>query len=174
MDRGKVIVEVWFLVFCKPRQELVAQHNLMNQGFHVYLPRMKTRKLHRGKWVDAVEVLFPRYLFLRVDPQQSNIAVVRSTRGVIGFVRFGGQPVIVKDEVVESLLNREDAELGLRKDDRPLFYAGDQVKMLDGPLAGIDGVFLHEDADTRVVILLDLLGKTNEIKVNRDWVAQVS
>ena len=82
--------------------------------------------------------------------------------------------MIVKDEVVESLMRREDAELGLHKDDRPLFYAGDQVKLMDGPLAGIDGVFLQEDGDMRVIILLDLLGKGNEIKVSLDWVAQAS
>ena len=74
----------------------------MRQGFHVYLPRIQVRRHRRGQWIDAVESLFPRYLFIRIDPHRSNIAPVRSTRGVVGLVRFGGQPAVVPDEVIDA------------------------------------------------------------------------
>ena len=75
---------------------------------------------------------------------------------------------------MDMLLQREDSTLGLRKDDRPLFRAGDPIKLIDGPLAGIEGLFAHKDGEQRVLVLLELLGKTNKISVSRDSIARAA
>ena len=167
-------IERWYAVCCKPRQETVAEENLLRQGFHVYLPRIRIRQRRRGQWLDAVEVLFPRYIFIRIDPLRRTTAPVRSTRGVIGLVRFGGQPAVVPDSVMEALLQREDSASGLHQDKRPLFSAGEAVKFVDGPLAGMEGVFTEQDGEKRVIVLLELLGKANKVKVDRDWIAKAA
>jgi transcriptional antiterminator RfaH len=167
-------IERWYAVSCKPRQEAVAEDNLLRQGFHVYLPRIRIRQRRRRQWIDAVEVLFPRYIFIRVDPLRRSTATVRSTRGALGLVRFGGQPAVVPDAVMEALRRREDAASGLHEDQRPLFNAGEAVKLLDGPLAGMEGVFTEQDGDKRVIILLELLGKANKVTVSRDWIARAA
>ncbi|MGO8755117.1 MAG: transcription/translation regulatory transformer protein RfaH [Gallionellaceae bacterium] len=166
--------ERWFAVYCKPRQELIARENLERQGFHPYLPRIQVRRHRRGKWADTIEVLFPRYIFIRVDPDRTSIAPVRSTRGVVGLVNFGGQPAVVADQVMEMLLRHEDAESGLHRDSRPPFCAGEKVRLVEGPLAGLEGVFSQEDGAQRVMVLLELLGKTNRVAVNRDWVVKAA
>lgn len=167
-------IERWYAVCCKPRQEAIAEENLLRQGFHVYLPRIRIRQRRRGQWLDAVEVLFPRYIFIRIDPMQRSTAPVRSTRGVVGLVRFGGQPAVVPDAVMDALLQREDAASGLHLDNRPLFSAGEAVKFVDGPLAGMEGVFTQQDGDKRVIVLLELLGKANKVRVSRDWIARAA
>ena len=99
---------------------------------------------------------------------------MRSTRGVVGLVRFGGQPAVVADEVMDALLQREDSDSSLHQDDRPLFCEGEAVKLVEGPLAGMEGVFVQEDGEKRVVVLLEMLGKANKIRVNRDLVVQAA
>ena len=167
-------MERWFAVCCKPRQELVAQENLVRQGFHVYLPRIQIKKRHRGHWLDVIEVLFPRYIFIRTDPVKNSLAPVRSTRGVVGLVRFGGQPAMVADEVMDALLKREDSVTSLHRDSRPLFNIGEPVRLVEGPLAGMEGVFVQEDGEKRVVVLLEMLGKANKVRVDRDLVVQAA
>jgi transcriptional antiterminator RfaH len=167
-------IERWYAVCCKPRQEAVAEENLLRQGFHVYLPRIQIRQRRRGQWLDAVEALFPRYIFVRIDPMQRSTAPVRSTRGVVGMVRFGGQPAVVPDAVMDALLRREDAASGLHQDNRPLFSAGEPIKLVDGPLTGMEGVFTQQDGDKRVIVLLELLGKANKVSVSRDWIARAA
>ncbi len=171
---GHVGMDCWYAVFCKPRQETVAEENLLRQGFQVYLPRIRIRRRRRERWIDAVEVLFPRYLFIRIDPLQRSTAPVRSTRGAVGLVRFGGEPALIPDAVMDALLRREDLSSGLHQDNRPIFAAGEPINLVEGPLAGMEGVFTHEDGEQRVIVLLDLLGKTNRIRVNRDWVARAA
>lgn len=167
-------MERWFVVSCKPRQELVAQENLLRQGFHVYLPCIKVQKRRQGKWIDVVEVLFPRYIFIRIDPVKNSIAPVRSTRGVVGLVRFGGQPAVLADEVMDALLQREDTDSSLHQESRPLFCAGEAVKLLEGSLAGMEGIFVQEDGEKRVIVLLELLGKANKVRVDRDLVVRAA
>jgi transcriptional antiterminator RfaH len=167
-------IERWYAVSCKPRQEAVAEENLLRQGFHVYLPRIRIRQRRRGHWLDAVEVLFPRYIFICIDPERRSTATIRSTRGVVGLVRFGGQPAVVPDAVMDALKQREDAASGLHEDKRPLFSAGEPIKLVDGPLAGMEGVFTQKDGDKRVIVLLELLGKANKVTVSRDWIARAA
>ncbi len=109
-----------------------------------------------------------------VDPSVNSIAPVRSTRGVVGLVKFGGQPAIVEDEVMDYLMRNEDTESGLHQDDRPQFCMGENVKLVEGPLAGMEGVFSQEDGEKRVTVLLDLMGKANRVAVNRDWVVKAA
>ena len=161
----------WYVVYCKPRQEAISEENLLRQGFCVYLPRIRSTRRRRGRWIDAIEPLFPRYIFIQIDPIRRSTAPVRSTRGVIGLLRFGGQLAVVPDEVINILLQREDAASGLYQDNRPLFCAGDPVKLVDGPLAGMEGIFAQEDGEQRVTVLLELLGKINRISISRDWIA---
>jgi transcriptional antiterminator RfaH len=148
----------------------VAEENLLRQGYHVYLPRIHSSRRRNDRWVDTVEPLFPRYLFICVDAARHSIAPVRSTRGVAGLVRQGAQPAVVPDAVMAAVMQRADADTGLHRDDRPLFCAGDQIRLAEGPLAGLEGVFSEEDGERRVIVLLELLGKANKIRVKRDWV----
>jgi len=172
MGRGGM--DYWYGVFCKPRQEAVAEENLQRQGFYVYLPRIRTRHRRRGQWVSAVEALFPRYLFIRIDPLRRSTATVHSTRGVVSLVRFGREPAVIPDAVMDAILQREDSASGLHQNDQPLFCVGDPVKLVEGPLASMEGIFAQEDGEQRVTVLLELLGKTNKISVSRDWVASAA
>lgn len=167
-------IERWYAVCCKPRQEAVAEENLLRQGFHVHLPRIRIRQRRRGQWIDAVEVLFPRYIFIRVNPARRSTASIRSTRGVVGLVRFGGQPAVVPDAVMDALQQRADEASGLHEDKRPLFSEGEAIKLVDGPLAGMEGVFTQKDGDKRVIVLLELLGKANKVTISRDWIARAA
>jgi transcriptional antiterminator RfaH len=85
-------VTTWFAVHTKPRREVEAKTQLCNQGFEAYLPRIQFRKRRKGRWIEFIEPLFPRYLFIEVDPTVQSIAPVRNTFGVSGLVCFGGEP----------------------------------------------------------------------------------
>ena len=163
-------VEHWYAICCKPRQEAVAEENLLRQGYHAYLPRIRNTCRSRGQWIDKVEPLFPRYLFIRLDPNMRSTAPVRSTHGAAGLVRQGGLPAVVPEQVIEAIMQRADADSGLHQDNRPLFCVGEPIRLVEGPVAGMEGVFNEEDGEQRVIVLLELLGKANKMKVNRDWV----
>lgn len=166
--------ERWYAVCCKPRQEAVAKENLLQQGYCTYLPCICNTRRRKEKWVSTVEPLFPRYLFIWVDPTQHSISPVRSTRGVSSLVRYSGMPAAVPEEVIEAIIRRTDTRSGLHRNDHPLFCAGEHIRLVKGPLVGMEGIFTEEDDEKRVVVLFELLGKANKTRAHRGCVISVA
>jgi transcriptional antiterminator RfaH len=160
----------WYTVFCKPRGEALAEANLANQGYRVYLPRLLSRRRRAGKWVDCVEPLFPRYMFLKLRDAAQSLSPVRSTLGVANLVRFGNEPAVVADALIQQLREREDPVAGMHAE-RKEFKPGDTVKFLEGPFSGLEAVFSRKSGEERVIVLLEILGKTNRLKIESDWLA---
>ena len=164
----------WYAVICKSRQESVAVENLTRQQFQVYLPRIQLRKRRAGHWVDIVEPLFPRYLFIKINMLLRNAAPIRSTLGVVGLLCFAQTPAVVSDEVISAIQAREDTVTGFLQDQCQQFKVGENVQLVDGPLKGLEGVFSQARGDGRVMVLLELLGQMNRVVIERDWVTRAA
>ncbi len=154
----------WFVVFSKPRRETEAVEQLERQGYTAFLPRVRSRRRLRGQWQDIVEPMFPRYLFLRVVPGQDDLRPVRSTRGVAGLVRFGGDPQPVPEAVMAELQRLCAGADGVLELPTPL-AAGGRVRVLEGPFAGCEGELLNQDGKRRALVLLELLGRLNPVEL---------
>jgi len=155
----------WHLVFTKPLGENTAKINLERQGFRVYFPRVQEKVLSRGKWRDRIGALFPRYLFVQLNAAMQSLAPIRSTLGVANVVRFGTEFVTVPELVVNELIEREDVSGVHRLSLGPLFKPGSIVRVIEGALAGLEGIFERGDANDRVVVLLKLLGCETRIRL---------
>jgi transcriptional antiterminator RfaH len=162
----------WFLVLAKPLGEALAQTNLERQGYRVYYPRLLGACRHRGRWVKRVVALFPRYLFVQVEVGQQSLGPVRSTLGVSSLVRCGTQPTIVPDGLVDELICREDPHSGLHQLACGRGLArGAPVRVVGGSFDGLDGVFEREEGASRVVVLLQLLGREAPVQIPACFVA---
>lgn len=160
-------MEHWYAVFTKPRLEESAVENLERQEFHVWLPRLERAVRRGGRWHDRVEPLFPRYLFLRGEPGVDDFSKVRSTRGVSDFVRFGPEPAMVPEEVIQFLQDSADPETGIHHlGKRSQFKPGDRVHVLDGPFAGLEGILLKEKGEERVLVLLSIMGGHRNVAIS--------
>lgn len=152
-------------MYAKPKKEELARVNLERQGYATYLPMMRTPRRKMGRRVVRVEPMFPRYLFIHLDAETDNWAPIRSTLGVVSLVRFGMFPAPVPDELIRTLRARDDAS-GVQ--DIPLhsFQEGDRVRIEEGPFMGYEGIFLAKTSEERVLILLDVVGKSAKAKIN--------
>ncbi len=166
-------VDSWYVIRSKPRGESTAQTQLERQGFRTYFPRILQPTRVRGRWVDRIEPLFPRYLFLRADVGKRSLAPVRSTVGVTDIVRFGAEYATVLDEIVQELMNRAEPETGLHRLRKPLFVRGVHVRVSEGPFNGLDGVFECCEGEERVLILLEVLGRQTRVRIPIDQVVPV-
>jgi len=164
-------MKCWYAVQTKPRKEAFAELHLQRQHFETYLPKVLLRKRRRDKWTSVVEPLFPRYLFIRVDPDESSLAPVRSTQGVAGLVRFGQQLRPVPASVIDYLRQCEDPESRLREGETWPYQPGDTLEILDGPFAGLSGVYQMPQGEDRALLLIELLGRSTSVALDRDVLA---
>ncbi len=167
-------MEGWYVIHTKPRQEVRAEEHLDRQGFRCFLPRIKHKRTRLKQRIESIEPLFPRYLFLRLDPSQDSVAPIRSTKGVIGLVRFGDRLPTVPEAFIDELLAVTDTLSGLVHIPEQRYKKGEKVLIEVGPLAGINGIFQATRGQDRVIILLEMLGSQREVVVPKDAIATVA
>lgn len=157
----------WYCVQTKPRAEGTALEHLNRQGFECFLPRVMAVRLHRGRRRPVIEPLFPRYLFLQARPETESIGSVRSTRGVLGLVRFGERIAEAPGHLIQRLINDADHQGVIHAPDHSP-KPGDHVQILDGSLAGLEGVYCNPQGSHRAVVLLNLLGTEQRVVMPTD------
>ena len=156
----------WFAVVTKPRQEQIALENLQRQGFECFLPMAENPYQRRSKKQQKIiEPLFPRYLFLNAIASQQNLAPVRCTKGVLNMVRFGIELAVVPEPVINAIKALEEKETGLIKIEPVTIKAGDNVRVFDGPLTGLNGIVQEKNSDRRTIILMELMGRPTRVEV---------
>lgn len=143
----------WYVIQCKPREEPRALENLERQGFSCYLPTLTIEKLRHGRKRDVREPLFPAYLFINLNEVSDNWQPIRSTRGVLQIVRFDDYPVPVRDEIIERIRQR----LATHLTKVPYLQPGDRVLITDGCFSNMEAIFVANDGDARVVLLMNIL-----------------
>lgn len=141
----------WHCIVSKPSQEARAAIELTNQDFHVFLPILDKKPM------------FPRYLFAEFDASIDNWGVIRSTRGCIDVLKNGRSPATVPNHVMAAVMAFKAPET--LPDGQTEFSPGQSIQIVQGPLAGLQGLFVA-DKRHRVYCLLDLLGK--KVEVARD------
>ncbi len=160
----------WYCAYTKPESELWARTSLWERSFEVYLPLYRKRRRHarRTCWVDAP--LFPRYLFLRADFDERTRRGAAYSPGIVQLVRFGENPAVVPDRIVEELRARAgdngviDLDNGQGTASR--FQPGERVRVEEGALVDQVGLFQTRLDAERVYILLNLLGRDVRVAID--------
>jgi transcriptional antiterminator RfaH len=151
----------WYAVHCKPLQDVRAEAHLRNQSYEVFRPLVRLRRRHGARFRQAIESLFPGYLFVRLDDVLENWAPIRSTRGVCGLVRWGAHTPPVPEPVIDELRRRAGGEniVTLDEDYRP----NERVRIIEGPLAGYEGLFDRRSGEQRVIVLLEMMRRVQQL-----------
>ncbi len=156
----------WYLLYCKRGEQSRAKLHLENQGVECFYPTVEVEKISRGKRQKVEEPLFPCYVFVNFDYEQGpNFTSVRSTRGVVDFVRFGAQPREVQSDLVVELKQLEKVSsdnAAFKKMPQP----GDQIRVKSGQFAGIDAIFQEQDGEKRSIMLVQMITKSVPVSIN--------
>jgi transcriptional antiterminator RfaH len=163
----------WYVVLSKPRQESVAEQNLIRQSYDVYLPWLKKLKVRAKKELVPTYVpLFPRYMFCRARDAEHSIAPVRSSYGVTSILRFGMELATVSPQTLLYIRNLELKADRAGYEALTPFKPGVQVRIRDGALEGYEAVVTMSDTQ-RVQVLLQILGKEHELSFTPGQVVPV-
>ncbi len=151
----------WYVVQTKPQSERRVEAKLAFRSVETFLPRIENPS-RRG--LVRIEPLFPGYLFVHVDRLPASLDAVRWTPGVRRILSAGGEPAPLDDQVINTIRSRLGEE-GFVRVGLP-FGPGDQVRITDGPMAGLSGILERLTSRAgRVRVLLGLL----QIPVEIDW-----
>ena len=113
--------------------------------------------------------LYPGYVFVKMVYSDDTWHVIKSVRGVAGFVgASGNDPIpLTEDEVYE---------MGVEMKEIIVNYAvGDTVRILDGPLSSFTGVVDELDVDKNSVsVIVSMFGRETPVEFELDQVEAIS
>lgn len=148
----------WYAVHTRSNYEKKVASQLGQRGIVNYLPVWK--EVHG--WTDrqkVVEVpLFRGYIFARFEDSGRSRLNILQTPGVARIVgTCGGIEPIPDAEIaaIQQLLTS-----GLKCAPHPFLREGDWVRVISGPLEGVEGLFLRRKSPTRLLISVSLISQS--------------
>ena len=165
--------EQWFVLYCKSKEELRAQQNLMNLGIESFYPKICKEKIIRGKKQQVEEAIFPSYIFVYADKESTNFSKIRSTRGINDFVRFGSKIAKVSFLIIDQLKANCHSYNEHKIDSSELFKTGDKVQITTGAFKGLNTIFSHEDGLERAMLLLNILNQENQVSFKNNAISKL-
>jgi len=152
----------WFILQFKSNSHHLAAKNLTRQGFEIFLPLHDTTSRRSSRFMDASKPLFPGYMFIRFDRAESKWHKINNTYGVSRLITFNSILKSIPTTFVESLMMRYDLSGKLQPVKK--LKKGDHVTILKGPFANFIATVEKYEADQRIWILMDLMGRKTKIQ----------
>ena len=110
--------------------------------------------------------LFPGYVFCCFDQDQRRAVI--ATSGVIDVLRIGSQPAAIDAAEMDAL--QRIATSPLLTEPYSGLFAGERVKLTEGPLKGLSGTLIGLRSAFRLVISVELPNRSVLVEIDRDWV----
>ncbi len=160
---GLEIQTTWYAVRTRPRHERVVKSLLTEKAFHVFLPehRVWSRRRDRRQLISVP--LFPGYLFVATDSGLERLRRVKWTRGVVSILGVNGDPLPVPHHEMESL--QILVASGEKMSPVSYLFPGNRVRVLEGPLAGVEGIVLRRGKRSCLVVSVDLLQRAVAVEL---------
>ncbi len=155
----------WFLIYCKPKQDIRAEANLIRRGFDVFRPTINVIKAKIGCQNSiSSESLFPRYVFINVDPEVQSITPVLSTVGVANFVKFGDRYATVSERLIAEVKANAEMQASMAES-REEIKEGDEIYVNDCGFDQVKAIYSNPCGNMRALILMNIMGKDARLSV---------
>jgi len=136
-------------------EKVVENRKLHDLILEVRVPTEKVTEITDGKTREVERKTFPGYVLLKMVYTDDSWYIVKSTRGVTGFVGPASEPTPLSDREVEALgvnLGEPTVEVNI--------VPGDSVRITAANMDGMVGVVQKIDAENRTVdVLVSMFGR---------------
>lgn len=156
-------MKAWYLLYCKRNEQNRAFQHLTNQNLECFYPTIKVEKVVRSKLQNIEEPVFPSYMFVNFDYLQGpSFTSIRSTRGVVDFVRVGAQPKEVPSSLIDEMRSLDMSNVGRSS----LPSKGDRIYVKSGKFADVEAIFQEWDGEKRSIMLVKMLSQYIPVSID--------
>jgi transcription antitermination factor NusG len=146
----------WRALYTRHQHEKTVGHILSSKGFEVFLPLYSA--VHR--WKDRNKQLwlplFPCYIFFKGGLERQ--LDILTTPGVYSVVAGSSRFAVIPEEEINRV--RQTVENSTRVEPHPFLKSGERVRVMSGPLLGIEGILIRKKGQFRLVVSVEMLGKS--------------
>ena len=156
----------WYALHVKPRFEKYVTGQLSVKGYETFMPSYVSKR----KWSDRVKTLslplFPGYVFCRLSPEDRLPLLM--IPGAMHFVGIGKTPVPIEESEMAAI--QAAIQSGLALEPWEFLDVGQRVRLEEGPLARLKGIYAGNSKQDRIVVSVNLLRRSVAVTIERHWV----
>ena len=163
----------WYVVHCYSGYENKVKRNLEqrissmemeNYIFQVVVPTEEEIEVREGKRRTYQRRVFPGYILVEMIMTDDSWYVVRNTPGVTGFVGMGTRPTPLREEEVQRIIQRMEAEAPKVK---VTFKQGQRVRIVQGPFADFIGTVDDINMEKgKVRVMVSFFGRETPVELD--------
>lgn len=145
-------------------KQRIDSQDMQDRIFNVVVPVEKKIKIKGTKRVEVEEKTFPGYVLVDMIVDDNSWYVVRNTPRVTGFVGAGVQPVPLRQEEVDALLNKMSDTQVVHQIELSI---GENVTIIDGPFKDFEGKV--DEVDTvrgKVKVMVAMFGRETSVELD--------
>jgi transcription antitermination factor NusG len=155
----------WFAVWTRSRQEKISAAILEALGIPHFLPLKSEVRQWSDRRQTVTVPLFSGYMFVRINSARDRRLEVLKTPGIAGFVGNQTGPLPIPDQQIEDI--RTVIETRVECTVLPLLNEGESVRVVQGPLAGVEGRLVRTNSSTRLSISIEMIHKSMLVSISR-------
>lgn len=159
----------WHALYTRHHHEKSIARMLTAKGFNVFLPLYAAPRRWKDRTTIVTLPLFSCYVFIQ-GGMRRHLNIV-TTPGIHGFVCSAGLPAVIAPREINSI--RQAVERCVKIEPHPFIHRGDRVRVRSGPLAGIEGILVRKKNFSRLVLTVELLGKSAAVEVDVSTVERI-
>jgi len=188
-DEDSAFQKVWFVIHTYSGYENKVKKNLEQRiesmGMRDYIlqvvvPTEEEIEIRDGQRRTVERRIFPGYVLVQmkvpIDPERPGPTeeawyVVRNTPGVTGFVSSGTKPIPLRQEEIDKIVKRMEAEEPTIK---VSFHRGEKVQIISGPftefMGTVDSISMEKG---KVTVLVSFFGRETPVEVDLTQVSRL-
>jgi transcription antitermination factor NusG len=158
--------EDWFALYTRHQHERKVATHLEARGFTILCPTYSEVRQWRDRKKEITLPVFPGYVFIRGGLERQ--VSVLSTPGVHSIVCTGKTPAPIGKHEIDGIRRAVSHSISLEP--APFLLEGDRVRVVRGPLEGVEGIFQRRKDGIRLVISIEILGRSASLEILSDEV----
>lgn len=146
----------WYAIYTQSRHEQKVYKHLIKKEIETFLPLIEqwSRRKDRRKRISLP--LFPGYLFVRALLNAYTHLEILKTDSVVRILGNDGKPIPIPDEQIFAI--KALIKSGMAVTPCAYLKEGMKVRVVNGPLIGVEGILLKiQPQKHRLVLSVDLL-----------------
>ena len=148
----------WHVAYVRLHHERKASQKLEAMGIESFVPLKEEIHQWSQRKKKVSVVLTPQMIFIHATEEERMRALTLSSISRYLVLRGEHQPAVVPDSQMERFMFMVNySEECIHSLESPL-TPGQKVRVIKGPLTGLEGEFIEMEGNTKVAIRLDLLG----------------
>lgn len=161
----------WFVLYTTSRAEKKVAQRLREEGLEVYLPMVEELRQWSDRKKKVQKALFNGYLFVKTI--KANLWESLQVPGAVKFVHFAGEHATVREEEIETIKRILETGVAVETDGSDI-EAGEQVRILGGPLEGMQGECVNKGNKDYFIIRIPGINQNMIVNIPRKFLEVIS